>query len=66
MMNNKLLGDYNFVYKGVRNNTGKLYDTKIINNKLELDWEEKTEGVVYKGKLILIIDIIGNQRKKNY
>ena len=56
MMNNKLLGDYNYVYKGVRNNTGKLYDAKIVNNKLALDWEEKTGGVVYKGKLIIDIN----------
>ena len=56
MMNNKLIGDYNYVYKGVRNNTGKLYDTKIINNKLELVWEEKESGKVYRGKLIIDIN----------
>ena len=54
--NNKLYGDYSYVSKGVTNSTGKLYDAKIANNKLELVWKETTGGVVYKGKLIIDIN----------
>ena len=54
--NNKLYGDYNYLYKGVRNSTGKLYDAKIVNNKLELGWEEKNNGRIDKGKLIIDIN----------
>ena len=54
--NNQLFGDYNYVLEGVIY-TGKLYDAKRVNNRLELVWEEKSGGKVYKGKLVIDIGI---------
>ena len=54
--NNQLFGDYNYVLEGVIY-TGKLYDAKRVNNRLELVWEEKSGGKVYKGKLVMDIGI---------
>ena len=54
--NDKLFGDYNYELAGVIY-TGKLYDAKRVSNRLELIWEEKSGGKVYKGKLVIDIGI---------
>jgi TPR repeat protein len=54
--NDKLFGDYNYELAGVIY-TGKLYDAKRVSNRLELVWEEKSGGKVYKGKLVIDIGI---------
>ena len=54
--NDKLYGDYNYELAGVIY-TGKLYDAKRVSNRLELVWEEKSGGKVYKGKLVIDIGI---------
>ena len=54
--NDKLYGDYNYELAGVIY-TGKLYEAKRVSNRLELVWEEKSGGKVYKGKLVIDIGI---------